>query len=955
MCIQLKYIALTRRYWDELIKLLLTINQLLNCSSRAPQSPIFCAKLFCSFVKSLKNPYYSPSDILSTLPEMNTLDVDAHELTPDPEVLTNQVTQYIQAIFQQFEPYPPNINSERCKFLKIPRGPRGPNFDKLLKQIEDIIDQQRASMITESFHIIVTDGFNANPQIRELLKSLKIEHTLLCGLSNRLLLTISTGPHRVTTLVFYKFMFDVLYRLVSEVWTKVHFELSWVVREKILSKVMMGQSQLHESQHYQSVEPNVKQQLQELRQLVKVTLLQQLPMVPEQTNCTMNHILNQLLGEMYIDAQDQSTQESCLIMSLQNLLLHLKKDVQEAPQNTLLKLVCDDVRPGELVLTYEALSIPIEFYNNVYSICERLFMYKEHDGARRVIKYLYKDGGFKTLDYSISPAYLSCVRGAQNRPFIPSITVEAGRSDDIAKVLVDCAFTIVGTRFQTEAAYGVILHVDKDKIMLDSIDIIHFDVSLKSLVEIRDQLTGKEQASVSLVISQKAHQKLNDLKAMKIIREWMSSGDANEYEYYKLLDQLSKLGIASSIPNALKPIYNYRRPSWSEVMNTLRLYRRYTNDALEKESSEYNEIIQRCHDIAGQYMDDGCQRDILYCEGEVLLVEHIFKRKQTYHVDDNSDLSPLFSARPFTGLSLMEFEHLSIQPAEWREIFRNIASKFRKDSIGNELQFPLLHDLIRKDCLQEVAMLNYQNVPPDEAVAELEKAYKASSDGYVELKATVFHIDVNGQLRNWGIDPKERDYENEVLLIREYSKRYSKRTPSSFSPDSTRSLTFRDEGYGGYIPTTSEEEYDEPIPITSDEDYDGSILITSDEEYDESIPITSDEEYDETILITSDEEYDGSILLTSDEEDDESILISIDKEFGGPIAFTSESDCCSQETASPSSCSASSNDSVTEGSAPSKKETHGSVTKGIAKKVKKLIATLMLNWRPSKRRKRASH
>uniref|UniRef100_A0A060T6G7 ARAD1C19910p n=1 Tax=Blastobotrys adeninivorans TaxID=409370 RepID=A0A060T6G7_BLAAD len=735
---------------------------------------------------------------------MNTFDADAREFNPEePSSLldTNQATHYFQAIFHQLDPN--HRSNLKYRIVTCRKD--------LLKQIEDIIDEQRASMITDDFVIIVRDGSCSAELVSDHLKFLKVKHTCLSGPGGCLILTIFTDLHAGATLFFYKSMRELLYRLVFEVWSNVHFELLWAVREKVLKKVVLGQSQEQGPQNCQSVEQCAKQQLQELHQLLKMTLQQQLPTIPGQTTDTMNHILNELLREIYIDSQDQYPQRSSLNTSLQNLLYHLKKDLQEGPQNDFLKLICDEVHPRELVLLYESLTIPLSIHNS-YSVCARLFPYKGRDNVRSAKNLDGYYPGSKIPDYSISPAYLSYVRGAQSKPFVPAITVEIGQSDDRIKVLVDCVFTILGTTFQTDAAYAVILNVDKAKMMLNSIDLVHFDVSLKSLVEIRDQLTGKDQASVSLVISQKAQQKANDLRVIELLREWESSGNTGDDEYQDLLDQMAKLRITYSLPCTRAPSSPYEQPSKSAAMDILRIYKRYTSDTLDKERSEYNEIIQRCHRIADTYMDGGRSREKLFCRGEALLVEYIFKRKQMYHIDHNSGPSPLFLTRPFTGVRLMESEYFSIRPVESRETLFQIASEFRKASTDRELRFPLLRDLIRKDHLQEIAMLNYPSLPADKAVVELERAYDASSDGYVELRANICHIDVKGQLGNWGIEPRDCEYENEILLLREYSKRYSKRILSSSSSSSLESSRYQTPSDGVQYETIANT--DKPVPST---------------------------------------------------------------------------------------------------------------------------------------------
>uniref|UniRef100_A0A060T9W9 ARAD1B03036p n=1 Tax=Blastobotrys adeninivorans TaxID=409370 RepID=A0A060T9W9_BLAAD len=316
--------------------------------------------------------------------------------------------------------------------------------------------------------------------------------------------------------------------------------------------------------------------------------------------------------------------------------------------------------------------------------------------------------------------------------------------------------------------------------MLHYIDIYHFDISLEALVDIRDQITKEhDRARVSKVVGQKAQQKANDLTTLELLREWKQTGDTSEDQYQRVLDQIKDLRVRYLLPYAPVPADEQDRTPMPAAIHTLKSYERYQDETLREEKAYYNGIVTECRRIVDEYMESGetgTNEEQLVREGEVLLVQQIYERKTWTRVDENSTEPLTFSIKDFTGVRLLTQETISFSPSQLQDSFAQIAMLFQETSVDNvEVRLPLLHGLIRGNCKEDVAIMNYPHLSSDEARAELDRAYNSSPNGSVELRVKTCHVDVRGQLTTWNIVPERTEHGNKIVFIHECSKRYPNR------------------------------------------------------------------------------------------------------------------------------------------------------------------------------------
>uniref|UniRef100_A0A060TC26 ARAD1D32692p n=1 Tax=Blastobotrys adeninivorans TaxID=409370 RepID=A0A060TC26_BLAAD len=719
---------------------------------------------------------------------MSTSGVTRNSSTEEPSPLpvAEESVKYIRALFQETDPDSPALDPQRYKVLTYGGDS---DFAIIIKTIEDIIDQQQfSSVFAGDFVIIIYNGRDIEERVIDHLESVDVKYTCLSGPGDCLILTIATDPHAAATYFCSEAMSDILFTTNLMAPSEIYFHIRDAIQNRISNDAVYREPQLFEPQLHEGSKQFLEQQLQNLRQLLRSELQRLLPALPEQPLDAVNHMLNDLLNNMDAVVKGNSgiSAQNSIRRPLEksNLIRELRKQLSNKPQSNLWRLIQSQLGSGRFILPSGSSSIPIYIYN-AQSICERLFKSKESERMAFLLSKKDRGGnyhGSKIPDYSVCPAYFNYVRCVLDRPFIPSITVEVGQSCNIGKVLVDCVFTIMGTRFQIDAAYGVDLHVDRAKKMLEYIDVYHFDASLETLVKIRDELGGRDKATVSMVIKHKAQLKYNDLRVLELLRDWEKSGNTDEESYRQLFRSFSELKVLGSLPYGM-PLGGNRQAPKLAAMNLLDSYRRYTDHMLDQEKSEYDEILTECRNIVDQYMElegtDINEKQFVR-EGETTLIQHIFERRKLTRVDENSTEPMLFPMKCFTGIRLTSEESISLSPMQLHDWFDQVVMSFRDYSVDDiEVSLPLRRDFIRGDCVQDVAIMNYPHVPSDEAAAELERAYRNSPDGFVELRVKVRYVFIERQLKNWNIQPERTEYGNQVLFIHEHSKRYPNRKDQS--------------------------------------------------------------------------------------------------------------------------------------------------------------------------------
>uniref|UniRef100_A0A060T136 ARAD1C17358p n=1 Tax=Blastobotrys adeninivorans TaxID=409370 RepID=A0A060T136_BLAAD len=696
-------------------------------------------------------------------------------------------TQYLQAIFRESDSDSPKLDPQRYKVLTYGEI----DLTAIKKSIDDIIDQQQfTSVFAGDFVIIVYNGTDIEEKVFEHLEGLGVRFTSLSGPGDSLILTIATPPHDGATILFSAARDEILYRIRDTAVSNIQSILVTGMKAKILGKLHIWLLEPSENPHQQQSQ-RLQSQLDEVREALRVRIQTALPNIPVQSTGTLDLLLNTLLNEVQRDLLVEEYELSQVLplhgqtQKQLSLLGDLKQKLQthlpSRPQNVLRDLIKCQLGPGQLIVAAGSFKIPLYIHRG-QSICTILFNGDERLTAMRLLEKKKWDAparGSKIPDYTIAPRYLYFVHSAQHRPFVPPLTVEVGLTDNKVKVLVDCIFTILGTRFQVDAAYGVDLHVNRARKMLQCIDIYHFDISLEALVDIRDEITPEhDRASVSKVIGQKAQLKFNDLTTLELLREWRRTGDTSEDRYKRVLDQIKDLRIRYLLPYAPVPADEQDRTPMAAAIYTLQSYEQYRDETLREEKAYYNGIVTECRRIVDQYMESegtGMSEEQLVREGEVLLVKQIYERKTWTRVDENSSEPLPFSIKDFTGVKLLSEETISLSPRQLQASFSQIAMLFQESSVDNvEVRLPLLHDLIRDNYLQ-VATLNYPHLSPDEAKAELDRAYSASPDDFVELRVKTRHVDVRSQLSLWGIEPEPTEYGNKILFLHECSKRYPNR------------------------------------------------------------------------------------------------------------------------------------------------------------------------------------
>uniref|UniRef100_A0A060T7C6 ARAD1C20482p n=1 Tax=Blastobotrys adeninivorans TaxID=409370 RepID=A0A060T7C6_BLAAD len=704
---------------------------------------------------------------------------------------TDESTQYLEAIFHELDPDSQKLDPQRYKVLTYDEA--NENVAAFIKTIEDAIDQQQSSSVfAGDFVIIVYNGTAIEEKVFEHLEGLDVRFTSLSGPGDCLILTMATSPHDGAAVLFSTARDEIRDEIRDTTVSNIQSKLVTDMQTKILGKLHIWllepseRSQEQQSQRLQS-------QLDEVREALRVGIQTALPNIPAQSTGTLDVLLDTLLNKVQRSLQvlleeyelsqvlplHSETQKQLSL--LRDLKQKLQAHLPSGPQNALRDLIKCQLGPGQLIVAAGSFKIPLYIHSG-QSICTLLFNGNERHTAKGLLEKKKWDAvarGSKIPDYTIAPRYLYFVHSAQHRPFVPPLTVEVGLTDNKVKVLVDCIFTILGTRFQVDAAYGVDLHVNRARKMLQSIDIYHFDISLEALVDIRDEITPEhDRASVSKVIGQKAQQKFNDLTTLELLREWRRTGDTSEDRYKRVLDQIKDLRIRYLLPYAPVPTDEQDRTPMSAAIRILQSYEQYRDETLREEKAYYNGIVTECRRIVDQYMESegtGMSEEQLVREGEVLLVKQIYERKTWTRVDENSSEPLPFSIKDFTGVRLLSEETISLSPRQLQASFSQIAMLFQESSVDNvEVRLPLLHDLIRDNYLQ-VATLNYPHLSPDEAKAELDRAYSASPDDFVELRVKTRHVDVRSQLSLWGIEPEPTEYGNKILFLHECSKRYPNR------------------------------------------------------------------------------------------------------------------------------------------------------------------------------------
>uniref|UniRef100_A0A060T5F4 ARAD1B10758p n=1 Tax=Blastobotrys adeninivorans TaxID=409370 RepID=A0A060T5F4_BLAAD len=703
---------------------------------------------------------------------------------------TDESTQYLEAIFHELDPDSQKLDPQRYKVLTYDEA--NEDVAAIIKGIKDAIDQQQSSSVfAGDFVIIVYNGTAIEEKVFKHLEGLDVRFTSLSGPGDCLILTMATSPHDGAAVLFSTARDEIRDEIRDTTVSNIQSKLVTDMQTKILDKLHVWllepseRSQEQQSQRLQS-------QLDEVREALRVGIQTALPNIPVQSTGTLDFLLNTLLNEVQRDLLLEEYELS-QVLSLHSqtqkklsLLRDLKQKLQahqpSGPQKALRDLIKSQLGPGQLIVAAGSFKIPLYIHSG-QSICTLLFNRNERHTAKGLLEKKKWDAvarGSKIPDYTIAPRYLYFVHSAQHRPFVPPLTVEVGLTDNKVKVLVDCIFTILGTRFQVDAAYGVDLHVNRARKMLQSIDIYHFDISLEALVDIRDEITPEhDRASVSKVIGQKAQQKFNDLTTLELLREWRRTGDTSEDRYKRVLDQIKDLRIRYLLPYAPVPTDEQDRTPMSAAIRILQSYEQYRDETLREEKAYYNGIVTECRRIVDQYMESegtGMSEEQLVREGEVLLVKQIYERKTWTRVDENSREPLPFSIKDFTGVKLLSEETISLSPGQLQDSFSQIAMLFQESSVDNvEVRLPLLRGLIGHDCDKEVATLNYPHLSPDEAKAELDRAYSASPDDFVELRVKTRHVDVRSQLSLWGIEPEPTEYGNKILFLHECSKRYPNR------------------------------------------------------------------------------------------------------------------------------------------------------------------------------------
>uniref|UniRef100_A0A060T7E5 ARAD1C21142p n=1 Tax=Blastobotrys adeninivorans TaxID=409370 RepID=A0A060T7E5_BLAAD len=702
-------------------------------------------------------------------------------------VNTDESTQYLEAIFHELDPDSQKLDPQRYKVLTYDEA--NEDVAAIKKSIDDIIDQQQfSSVFAGDFVIIVYNGTAIEEKVFKHLEGLDVRFTSLSGPGDCLILTMATSPHDGAAVLFSTARDEIRDEIRDTTVSNILPRIRDAIRDAIVNADRIGPSHPHEPQIQESLEGTLEQQLQNLRLRLQRSLQYLMPAIPEQSLDTLNSILKGLLIRVGAESNEQvpteieTWQRRELREKVPTLLRQLQTHIPSGPQEALRDLIKCQLGPGQLIVAAGSFKIPLYIHSG-QSICTLLFNGNERHTAKGLLEKKKWDAvarGSKIPDYTIAPRYLYFVHSAQHRPFVPPLTVEVGLTDNKVKVLVDCIFTILGTRFQVDAAYGVDLHVNRARKMLQCIDIYHFDISLEALVDIRDEITPEhDRASVSKVIGQKAQQKFNDLTTLELLREWRRTGDTSEDRYKRVLDQIKDLRIRYLLPYAPVPTDEQDRTPMSAAIRILQSYEQYRDETLREEKAYYNGIVTECRRIVDQYMESegtGMSEEQLVREGEVLLVKQIYERKTWTRVDENSSEPLPFSIKDFTGVKLLSEETISLSPGQLQDSFSQIAMLFQESSVDNvEVRLPLLYDSIRGDYLQDVATLNYPHLSSDEAKDELDREYNSSRNGSVELRVKTRHVDVRSQLSLWGIEPEPTEYGNKILFLHECSKRYPNR------------------------------------------------------------------------------------------------------------------------------------------------------------------------------------
>uniref|UniRef100_A0A060T0V3 ARAD1C18524p n=1 Tax=Blastobotrys adeninivorans TaxID=409370 RepID=A0A060T0V3_BLAAD len=427
--------------------------------------------------------------------------------------------------------------------------------------------------------------------------------------------------------------------------------------------------------------------------------------------------------------------------------------------------------------------------HSMLEICENLFTDSvSREKAKRVVADKNRDGlGVKLPDNCIFPTHLPLIRLIQGAPKIPPFMVETGMSDETTKVEVDCISIILGVSFMVESVLGIALHTSENSRKLKSIDFIVFDASISAMLAIFSSLSDDYQkALVSIVLKRKAQFKLDEVRAIRQLKECID----NNGDYKSVCDDIAKQYRQQMKHDRMRHLNAPDRPDEVYLKETFQEFA-FKNANLLSEERHYQKLINTCDDawkVTGQQLDSEKIR-----EAEVFMIQQIYRQRivQTVTAKVQQDM-----AIPGTALSSTYWwgqAKVVIPAYTLRRCFGYISTHCTESNLELcTIKVETPWHYLRNGSHTAVALLNRpDHVPGEAALGHLEQLYENHSQRPPKIKTRLEHWKsgaIKLQLTEWHVPDNGNRYALLVKLLDRYTEKnggFSPCTPPAKSPKST--------------------------------------------------------------------------------------------------------------------------------------------------------------------------